>query len=235
MLRRVGWMAPCASLITQRAAKIRIRAGSSARIAVEPSDDTTGVALMQTSSPEQQAGQDRRSARRRLIRGAFGAPAALTLYSGSAMAATSLSCVARRVTSPVNPGITTSQTADIYVRVQVRAKNSGASASTWVFGGDVLVAASLTTGQASVSFLGSDGWYCLSAGDGSSNLSGYTAGTTYTTTAAMLLINNVTPSVLADTWVALRFDTNGQIVGVTTTAGASAVSRSCWTSFARTI
>lgn len=189
---------------------------------------------MQSSSPEQQVGQDCRSARRRLIRGAFGAPAALTLYSGSASAA-SLTCVAKRVAIPVDPGTTTSQFGDIYVRVQVRSKNSGANNSTWVFGGDVLVAASLTTGQAGVSFLGSDGWYCLSAGNGSSNQSNYTAGTTYASTAAMLLIDNVTPAALANTWVALRFSASGQIVGVTTTAGASAVSRSCWTSFARTI
>lgn len=224
-------MATCASLVTQRASKIRIRSDSGARIAAEPTDDTFGVAVMQSSSPEQQAGQDSRSARRRLIRGAFGAPAALTLYSGSVSAA-SLTCVARRVAAPVNPGTTASATGDIYVRVQVRSKRSGENRSRWVYGGDVLIAASLTTAQSGVSFLGSDNWYCLSAGSNGSNQSGYTPGLVYTNAQAT---SGGTPGLLANTFVALRFNASGQIVGVTDTAGASAVSRSCWTSFARTI
>lgn len=182
---------------------------------------------MQSSSPEQQAGQDSRSARRRLIRGAFGAPAALTLYSGS-VAAASLTCVAKRVTNPVNPDRSTSATSDIYVRVQVRAKGSGLTRTTWVFGGDVLVAAALGIGQASNSFLGTDNWYCLTAGSSS----GRTAGLIYTNADAT---TGGTPALLSNAFVALRFNASGQIVGVTTTAGASAVSRSCWTSFVRTI
>lgn len=191
---------------------------------------------MQSSSPEQQNGQDSRSARRRLIRGAFGAPAALTLYSGSALAATSLNCVQKRVRDgDPNPGTSTSATTDMFLRVQVYEKGNGSSRTTWVSGDALRLAASLSTGQAStVSFLGADGWYCLSAGNGSQNQSGYIAGTVYTN-AGMLAINNVTPTPLANAFVAIRVNESGQIVGVTSTANASAVPRSCWTSFVRTI
>ena len=43
------------------------------------------------------------SARRRLIRGAFAAPAVLTLYSGSAVAAQSVLCSAKQNNNPVKP------------------------------------------------------------------------------------------------------------------------------------
>lgn len=188
---------------------------------------------MQSSSHEQQADQAGRSARRRLIRGAFGAPAALTLYSGSAMAAgTLLNCVGKRVINPVNPGTTATADADGYVRVQVKFKGTGSAYSAWVSGADVLAAASLATGQSGYSFLGVNNWYCLAVGDGSTNTSGYTAGLIYTDAAT---IAGGTPAVLANNFVALRFNGSGQIVGVTTTAGASAVAASCWSSFRRTI
>lgn len=189
---------------------------------------------MQSSGPEQHAGRDARSARRRLIRGAFGAPAALTLYSGSALAATSLTCVAKRVRDgDPNPPISSTNT--VFVRVQLRSKLTGANRSVWVYGGDLLVAASLTVANANMSFLGADGWYCFSAGNGSSNNSGYTPGTVYLTTAAMQAVDATTPTPLANSYVAIRVDANGQIVGVTSTTGASAVSQSCWTSFVKTV
>jgi hypothetical protein len=193
--------------------------------------DTIGVAVMQSSSSEHQVGQDARSARRRLIRGAFAAPAALTLYSGSAAAAAS-HCVARRVMAPVNPGQTTTALEDVYVRVQVRTKGTGLGSSTWVFGGDVLTATGLPTGKAAQSFLFADDWYGLAAGDSMGNSSGYAPGQRYTNASATA---NEVPQPLASTFVALRFDTEGKIVAVTDTVGASAVSRSCWTSFAKTI
>lgn len=183
---------------------------------------------MESSSPEQHADAGQRSARRRLIRGAFAAPAALTLYSGSAQAATSLTCVARRVLNPVNPAISTSDTSDVYLRVQVRAKSTGngdnaANQSTWVSGADVLL---VTSGLPQNSFLGADNWYCLSAGNGS----GYTAGLIYTNAEATANNKGGTP-VGNNTYIAIRVDSGGRIVGVTDTAQASAVSRSCWTSF----
>jgi len=180
-----------------------------------------------TRSPEA-TGPGLHSARRRLIRGAFSAPAALTLYSGSSFAATSLTCVARQVASPVDPTTrTTSATADIYLRVQLRSKGSGNARTTWVWGSDLLVAASLTIGQSSNSFLGTDNWYCLQAG----SASGFTSGLVYLPAAATA---GGTPA-LVNAFVAIRVDATGKIVGVTSAANASAVSRSCWTSFVRTL
>lgn len=180
---------------------------------------------MQSSGPEQHAGRDARSARRRLIRGAFGAPAALTLYSGSALAATSLTCVGRRVMNPVNPDPTTSATADVYLRVQVRAKGAADTRSTWVSGADILLA---TASSAANSFLGSSNWLCLSAGVAS----GYTAGLIYVDAEARASNKEGEPLPISS-YVAVRVNQFGQIVGVTDTAQASAVSRSCWTSFTR--
>ncbi len=181
--------------------------------------------MQSSGGPEVQAGRDARSARRRLIRGAFGAPAALTLYSGSALAATSLTCVGRRVLNPVNPGPTPSPTADVYLRVQVRAKGAADSASTWVSGADILL---VTASQSTNSFLGSSNWLCLSAG----STSGYTAGLIYVDSEARASNKGGDPQPISS-YVAIRVNESGQIVGVTDTAQASAVSRSCWTSFTR--
>lgn len=189
---------------------------------------------MEPTSGRNEPNPNATSARRRLIRGAFSAPAALTLYSGSAFAATSLTCVARQVLTPVNPNMSASAGADVYVRVQVRDKRSGQNRSTWVFGGDLLVAATLTTGQASNSFLGTDNWYCLTAGNNIGNTSGFTAGLVYTNSTATANPGG-TPTLTANSYVAMRVDSSGKIVGVTTSANASAVSRSCWTSFSRTL
>lgn len=232
MLRRAGRLAFCASLITQRAAKIRIRMVFSAKIATEPTDDTTGVAVMQTSSPEQQTGQGSRSARRRLIRGAFGAPAALTLYSGSAMAAGSLAgCFNKQIVDNVNPVTTQDLTSDGYLRVRMRAKGTGTGYSAWVSGQDLLTAAFLA-GKPGLSFLGADSWYSLEVGDGITNTSGYLLNQIYTNTAA---IAGGEPAVLPGRSVALRFDANGKVVGVTSSAGGAAVTGSCWASFVKTI
>ena len=46
------------------------------------------------------------SARRRLVRGAFSAPAVLTLYSGSALAAASLTCRSNAIADPQAAGAT---------------------------------------------------------------------------------------------------------------------------------
>ena len=83
------------------------------------------------------------SARRRLIRGVFAAPAALTLYSGSVSARSVINCVTKRVTSPELPGLTTEQ-GTTFIRVQLQ-KFSGVFNSTaltnrtsrWIKGSDI--------------------------------------------------------------------------------------------------
>lgn len=194
---------------------------------------------MEPTSSQEATGRSHQSARRRLIRGAFSAPAALTLYSGSSFAAASNgACLARRTSNPVNPGEVGSATSDVYMRVQVRAKGTGSGASRWVSGTDLLnVPLSFTPVPSpaiptSKSFLSSNNWYCLAAGDTSGNTSGYLPGQIYSDAAA---IAGGTPALVPNAFVALRVDSTGMVVGVTDTAGASALSRSCWTSFARTI
>lgn len=180
---------------------------------------------MESSSPEQQAGHDSRSARRRLIRGAFGAPAALTLYSGS-VAAASFNCVQKRVANAVNPPSTTASTQDLYLRVQVKGKGSGDTASTWVSAADIALIASRAP---AASFMGSTDWFCLTAGSTST----YTGLQVYSNADATAAARFGTP-VPIDSYVAIRVNASGAIVGVTDQPSASAVAQSCWTSFLRT-
>ena len=115
--------------------------------------------------PKPESAETAASARRRLVRGAFAAPAALTLMSGSAFAATSLSCVARQLTNPVQPTPDPATTAngggDNYIRVQLQQKFTGAPSpatqSTWVSGADLLLAP-VPPAVASGSFLGTNNW-----------------------------------------------------------------------------
>ncbi|MBK9234523.1 MAG: hypothetical protein IPO19_00015 [Rhodoferax sp.] len=115
---------------------------------------------------------DHSSARRRLIRGSFAAPVALTLFSGSSFAAgSSLRCVVNRNVTPQYPSAST--TTDTWIRVQLWTVGSGTSASTWASGQDV----SLVKGALPVStFISATQWQCVTAGDGTGNTSGYTVG-----------------------------------------------------------
>jgi len=179
------------------------------------------------------------SARRKLVRGVFAAPAALTLMSGSAFAATSLSCVARQLTSPAqptpDPALTANGGGDNYIRVQLRQKFNGPPAdattqSSWVSGADLLLAP-VPPAIPSGSFLGTDNWYCYTAGPMAT--SGYTAGLIYTNAGAIDSSKGGPPALLPNQYVAVRFDNTGKIVGVTSAANTSAVSHSCWSSFAK--
>jgi hypothetical protein len=77
------------------------------------------------------------SARRRLIRGAFSAPAVLTLYSGSAMAASSnLNCLKAQIANPVYPGY--SDGADTYVRVQLHTAPDASGVPRWYLSGSAI-------------------------------------------------------------------------------------------------
>jgi len=147
------------------------------------------------------------SARRRLIRGAFAAPASLTLCSGSAFAMTSNQrCVAQQVnSSPVYPGGTS---VDLYVRVPRYKQGS----DYFVQRSDV----ALVLGTATSFFGSTSAWGAKIAAPPvlvSSQPSGLQSGYGY---------------------VALLVDASGHVVGIDTgsmVAGSSAVAKSCWTSF----
>ena len=162
------------------------------------------------------------SARRRLIRGAFAAPAALTLYSGSTFAAASnLRCVANQVSTPTLPGA--SGITDLWVRVQLWTLGSGATLSTWVSGADIVA---LTSPKTPMPYLSSSEWQCFSAGSNA----GYTVGQKLTSPPSKpgsTLTRN-------GSYVAVRVDSTGKIIGVVAVdpaSGGSAIAQTCWASF----
>ena len=187
------------------------------------------------------------SARRRLVRGAFAAPVALTLHSGSAFAAASATCVARQVL-PGNAVVDATTTATgTWLRVQIWILQPPGGLnyrSTWVSGSSI---GAFASGKSITTFIGSDKWLCLNAGGNATIATGggsetpVQAGQPYTP-------NPVTPTSIGDgsgtaatvavasssDSIAIRVDTNGNIVGVVglgPDSGTSAVTASCWNSF----
>jgi hypothetical protein len=171
------------------------------------------------------------SARRRLIRGAFAAPAALILYSGSALAvASNRRCVQNDSQAGQSPQA--SMGADTWVRVQLHTLADSLDEklidSSWVSGAslDALMAGRPT--DTSNRYLSSSLYECYKVEAGSSYVVGQQiqvpARSNYT------LRQN-------GSFVAVRVDTSGNIVGIvkatndTSTQGA--VHNSCWTSFKR--
>ena len=190
------------------------------------------------------------SARRRLIRGAFAAPAALTLYSGGAFAAPSFTCVARQnqpgnaINAPVNPNST-------FVRVRNFRLINGLSlknAAFFVSGADV--ASLLPPGG---SYLTSAQWQCVAiTGTGL----GFTIGTVYLnprSAGGNTVSGNTSPSlglglnlepvfinprpgsgnspVATKTFIGVRIDGGGKVVGVQNVfSGNTALTTTCWTS-----
>lgn len=157
----------------------------------------------------------RGSARRRLIRGVFGAPAALTLYSGSAFAASSnLRALANLIDNPelsADPGET-------WVRVPVYestvyeskkgGKDSKSSKVRVVKATDVM-----TFGCAQLSFIeGRSSWATVA--DSRPHTPKHE------------------PRALSGQFVALRFNRDGVIIGVANSStGGTAVTRSALGSF----
>ena len=190
------------------------------------------------------------SARRRLIRGAFAAPAALTLYSGGAFAAPSFTCVARQnqpgnaINAPANPNNT-------FVRVRnFRLINgmSVANAAFFVSGADVV--SLLPPGG---SYLTAAQWQCVAiTGTGL----GFTVGSIHInprSASGNKASGNASPTfglglnlepvfinaqpaigntpVVTNSFIAVRIDGGGKVVGVQNVfSGNTALRMSCWTS-----
>lgn len=169
------------------------------------------------------------SARRRLIKGVFVAPAALTLYSGSAVAQTSMNCVSKQVADPVLPPA--SGMPDQFLRVPLYGLGNGGNVSTWIKGADVIF---LVDGakESITTFLSRDEWLCVSNGQGAPNAS-WVVGQKYIDPK---LPNGRGPQELRPAQhVAVRIDASGNIVGIVGTGGdlGSAIGwDSCWVSFA---
>lgn len=165
---------------------------------------------------------DRVSARRRLVRGAFAAPAVLTLFSGGAVAGTSSQCLSAALKSPVtNPASSTG-----YCRVPrynlVVGLNAAQQPNAWKYyawGTDVI---KLKKPGASCFMTSNSQWACT---DNTAPINPCTwtssGGTVYTP-----------QKDTADNWIAVRVDKEGNIVGLCGpgSLAGTAVSGTCWAS-----
>lgn len=158
-------------------------------------------------------GTAKASARRRLVRGVFSAPAALTLYSGS-VAAASVTCIAKQLTNP----ITVNGDATL-VRVPLYMLATGGETAKFVRGADI---GSLTPPGGA--YLSTNQAQLVSKTGGFNQ---YAVGGIY-----------ATPSGLAPTspieYVAVRVSETGRIDGVLSIdvpGQNTALHTSCWTSF----
>ncbi|HNU12708.1 MAG TPA: hypothetical protein PKJ45_15300 [Rubrivivax sp.] len=166
----------------------------------------------QTPTPD-----DKFSARRRLLRGSFSVPAVLTLASGSALAAKSATCLAKATNQSSTEELTTSPTADTFMRVQLMARlpsNPGGNLRYLV------TRASFGLIPVSTSFwpTGTVWWR-------------------FNINTNKLIDPNgqrTTPvpvdAQLVNYWVALRFNSAGEIIGVGKSGAGSVVGQSCWNS-----
>ena len=147
------------------------------------------------------------------MRGAFAAPAILTLCSGSALAATSVQlCIANKVNqSPVFPAIPVDNT---WLRVQRYKTVNGQTTTYYIKGSEV---AGLLAGK--------------------TNLTTYLLAGEYQNISQAGLNKCALPSGLqtdTNNFVAVRVDASGNIKGWAgdgITSGSSAMSGSCWASF----
>ncbi len=156
------------------------------------------------------------SARRRLLRGAFSAPALLTVYSGSAMATSSpLSCVINQNATSVHPpALSVAPTSsERYLRVRVY---TGSDAGMYVMGSEITpfvrrnVPAYITGSQ----------------------VQRITPDTIPGVYATPINWSDKSPYTAINKWVALRIDSSGKIIGVVGGgSGGSAIAGTCWTSF----
>ncbi len=163
------------------------------------------------------------SARRRLLRGTFAVPAVMTLTSGSALATTSLTCVQKLNLPGKSITVGAAPNGTLWIRVPVWQKRHSTDRFTrFVSGGDI--ASLLPRGT----YLPTGSWQCVSI---TGTTLGYTIGSTYTTSEANA-ISSIAMTKVANTFVAVRIDATGKVVGVEpNSTAASAMSASCWTSF----
>ena len=160
-------------------------------------------------------GPDPKAARRRLIRGAFTAPAALTLCSGGAFAAASTSqCVATQVGNPaLSPPSPAVGPADAWLRVNVYQVTGSSPAQFWIKGSDV------------------------NALKGTKVISVYITPSEFQLTTAPFTKQVGAPANLSSTasttsFALVRVDVNGNITGIAGfNTGSPPIQATCWSSF----
>lgn len=168
-------------------------------------------------------------ARRRLIKGVFGAPAALTLVSGSVYAASNQRCLVNAQNPAANPSTPAAAT---WFRVELwaLANAGGSNNSSWVKGADL---AALQASGTLPPYLANGSWQAVIVQSGSV----FSVGQVLTTTPSTSNGTGNPPNTpqRSGQYVAVRVDSVGNIVGVqgVGTTGA-AVSLVCWASFTGT-
>jgi hypothetical protein len=178
------------------------------------------------------------SARRKLIRGVFATPALLAVQSGGANSASSINaCLRQQNLHPRTEPVAAS--ADTYFRYQLLAFVRVANpSSTWPLGsirtadGYWISGAELTpfvrAGQ--IPFLGPGSWQKFDPTPGVNALVAGSVRASTPTTSAGTPSNWSLQKVAS--FVALRVNTSGAIVGAGASGTGSAVGTSCWSSFA---
>jgi hypothetical protein len=169
------------------------------------------------------------SARRRLIRGVFATPAVLALHSGSALAVTSsLRCLSNQDASGIYPGWSTGP--DMYVRVQLYAQPPAVETAepAWYLSGSSIEAARGTKMNKVLNYSS------LKAGEWQPVALDASGKVSY---AGDKLLSPPPNVALGPRYVAVRFDLATMdevwIRGVVDGGvDGTAVSGSCWTSFA---
>jgi hypothetical protein len=166
------------------------------------------------------------SARRRLLKGSFAAPAAMTLCSGSALAASSTQCLKIGNAFNATPLFTSSDTSTTtFWRVQVYDAQTDPGAQ-WIKGADVVA----LNGAGASPFLASTEYYKYKKNNANTGLG---VGTKTTATSAF---GSLVPSS-PQQWVGVRVNSVGNIVGIQgmtsqiNHATTGPMTASCWTSF----
>lgn len=160
---------------------------------------------------------DKFSARRRLIRGSFSAPAVLTLASGSALAVQSATCLAKATATSSTAALASSPSADTFLRVQLLVRPPATSGGALRY---LVTRASFGSIPVSTALWQSS-----------------TLWQRFDINTNALINDQKTSAVptdasLANYWVALRLNSSGQIVGLGISGSGSVVGSSCWTSMA---
>jgi hypothetical protein len=153
------------------------------------------------------------NARRRLLRGVFSAPAALTLYSGGAVAAASnLRCVSNQQADPLAPAVSESNVT--FVRIGLyRAGADPSSYTYWIKGSEL-----------PTNLIGGVSWPSISQFQQFDISSNVLVGERVNSTPSL--------SMSPTHWAVLRINGEGYVVGVGASGSGSAIFQSCWASFA---
>lgn len=167
------------------------------------------------------------SARRKLVRGVFGVPAAMALYSGSARANSSiLTCIVNRNNTPQTLPVVTTPDA-IYLRYQLWAFVNVANGTIRADDGYWLKGSELDA----FNRLGKTHWLGTNwqRFDIATNRLGAMQSFVPVSSAGASLNFELRKVAY---WVALRVDSEGRLVGAGASGTGSAVNASCWNSFA---